>query len=583
MPSPIRIQVFGSFCVRTASDEVARFRTTRAAEVVARLALQPDRRLSRATLAGELWPEEPREGQLRNLRPALSYARDVIGHEHLIPVNPQSLRLVNVTTDWEEVSLREREALAEESSDGRIQALLRLDMQLRAPLLEGWEADWIQPFREFHLRRQVGTLSALAEEFGAKGDWETSLEFSRRIQELDPTSEKGFRITLRMLAQLGRSAEALAAFREYQMRLKQELGMKVSPALREYALQIIHQRPDPKDGPLTSPQQEFIQGLLRHLLDEDPLRLMTLLASKTLNWEVLRHGSELLPLLERTLERCPEWSEDRAGAIKRILVGYSATGDWTKIKTFAEELYALGSDLDKIAGLNHLGMRAFSLHNYDEAEDLYDQAEAIAHKLGNAYLVSVSHSNKAVVLVATMRPEEALRIIEQSGSVLAADLTRAGRFGFAQYLFLKTKAHFFAGDIGSAAAGIAEILLFLESHGLSREFEHEQGFIALLTLDQDRNLARDRFCRSLEHFLIQRRFKTGTEILSVAIQGLFRMGETKAAERFAGLVQAEFAALGATFTPAFASLLPPHSIAPQGATRGLKQVVLDLYDEFRRL
>lgn len=545
--------------------------------------MQHDRRLSRAALAAEFWPDEPREDQLRNLRPALSYARDVLGHENLVSIDPESLRLVDVTTDWDEVGLREREALSAEGSEDRIQALLRLDMQIRALLLEGWDAEWIQPFREYHLRRQVGTLSALAEEFGAKGDWETSLEFSVRLQQLDPTSERGLRMTLRMLAQLGRSAEALEAFRAYQARLKQELGMKVSPALREYAQQVIHQRPDPKDGPLTSPQQEFIQGLLRHLLEEDPLRLMTLLASKTLNWEVLRHGSELLPLLERTLDRCPEWSEDRAGAIKRILVGYSATGDWTKIKTFAEELYARGSDLDKIAGLNHLGMRAFSLRNYAEAEDLYDQAEAIAHKLGNAYLVSVSHSNKAVVLVATMRPEEALRIIEQSGSVLAADLTRAGRFGFAQYLFLKAKAHFFAGDIESATAGITEILLFLESHGLSRDFEHEQGFIALLTLDQDRNLARDRFCRSLEHFLIQRRFKTGSEILSVATQGLFRMGETKAAERFAGLVHAEFAALDATFTPAFASLLPPNSIAPQRATRGLKQLVLDLYDEFRRL
>ena len=577
MPPSVRVQVFGRFNARLEPGGSLSFRTSRAAEVVARLVLQRGSRLPRATLAQDIWPESDRQSQLSNLRPALSYARSAIGDEMIQQAENDTLVLTGAESDWDDALRRERTALSFLPDEERLNALLRLDNQIRKPLLEGWNSEWIGQFREFHERRRINVLRILAEEFGAKGDWEAGLEFATQILEVDPLSEQGIRLSLRFLGQLGRMDEGVQLFKTYRARLNDELGLKVSNSLRDYARSILTKPVEYQTRPLTSLQQEFIHGLITNLLETDPERIMTLLASPILNWEVVRHGPELFPLLEQALAKSTAWTEDRAGVIKRILNCYCQFNDWDGVKKYATELYNRGNVRDKIAALNFRGIRGVEIGAYDESLVAYDEALKLSVEAGLDYFRSMTACNRVRMLNVTGRAKEGIPLIETEYESMSADQSTAGRFAATQHMFLHIESCVLSGDLKQARQIYEKAQVVVERNGFSRDFEQRLVIAGYAFLKEDNETACDFMRRGIVAILASRYGVGWNDIASLSISSLSILGRQRAAEQLTALLYAT----APVIHPPFKDLLPkPKEKAQPLEWQGL---LMDIYEELRRV
>lgn len=577
MPPSVRVQVFGRFCARLEPGGILSFRTSRAAELVARLVLQRGSRLTRAALAQEIWPESDRQTQLSNLRPALSYARSAIGDEMILQADNDTLVLTGAESDWDDALRREKSALSFLPAEERLNALLRLDNQIRKPLLDGWKSEWIGQFRDLHERRRVNVLRLLSEEFGSKGDWEAGLEFATQILEIDFLSEQGIRLKLRFLGQLGRTDEGVQVFKEYRARLNDELGLKVSNSLREYARTILTRPAELQTRPLTSLQQEFIQGLITNLLETDPNRIMTLLASPSLNWEAIRHGPELIPLLEQAVAKAPTWTEDRAGVLKRILNCYCQFADWDSVKKYANELYQKGSNKDRIAALNFQGIRAVELGLYGEAMDAYN--EAIERCVGPDldYFRSMSSCNRVRLLNAMGRASEALPLIEKEYESMRADQSLAGKFAAAQHMFLHVESSVLTGEYKLAMQIFEKARVFTELNGFTRHFEPRMVIASQAFVRYDPTTACELARRGIEAQLSNRYGVGWCDIACLSINALCILGRQKAAEHLTSVLEAT----NGVIHPPFRALLP--KVKTKAQPMEWQGLLLEIYDELRRI
>src|SRR5262249_52925426 len=80
-PSPLTITLFGPFAVSVRGQPLPRLRSRSLEWLLALLALRKGRPISRAALAGMLWPESRQERALLNLRGGLVELRRALGPE----------------------------------------------------------------------------------------------------------------------------------------------------------------------------------------------------------------------------------------------------------------------------------------------------------------------------------------------------------------------------------------------------------------------------------------------------------------------------------------------------------------------
>ena len=111
-----RISVFGHFEVQVPDGQSASFRTRKAAEVVAPLALHSPRRISRPVLASEIWPDAPETSRLNNLRPALVYVKSALASPTALRIEGDQLQLdESLESDGKEALRLERRSRSGES------------------------------------------------------------------------------------------------------------------------------------------------------------------------------------------------------------------------------------------------------------------------------------------------------------------------------------------------------------------------------------------------------------------------------------------------------------------------------------
>jgi len=134
MPGPVRIELWGSLRAFVEGRLVARFRTRRAALLLARLALEP-RMHAREALIEWLWPDAQFEAGRNRLSGTLSVLRHELGAQFQSSHDAVGLDFSRVATDvgeWESF-LREGAALEEYTR------LCRAVEEWKGPLLVGLE------------------------------------------------------------------------------------------------------------------------------------------------------------------------------------------------------------------------------------------------------------------------------------------------------------------------------------------------------------------------------------------------------------------------------------------------------------
>jgi DNA-binding SARP family transcriptional activator/tetratricopeptide (TPR) repeat protein len=207
------------------------------------LLASPDQGADRDELIAVLWPESPPRDPQGALRPILSRLRRVV--EPAVIEGRDRLRLLLPEPVWLDVdeATRRLEAARAAARRGRWESV-RKDSEatarlLRPGFLPGLDGDWVDV-----RRREVEELLLEALELFARGaltvgppDLGAAERASRELIARSPYRETGYRFLMEALAAGGNVAEALRAYDDLRVLLRDELG--AAPAGE---VQALHQR-----------------------------------------------------------------------------------------------------------------------------------------------------------------------------------------------------------------------------------------------------------------------------------------------------------------------------------------------------
>lgn len=220
------VRLLGGLEVRRGAEQPIRFRTHKAALLLARLAVTPGRSFGREELIEELWPDADPEAARHNLRQALSSLRS-----SLEPLGTPSGSVLDAD--------RVRVRLVPESVSSDVAELEGgNDSPAGYPgeLLPGYTEDWVVSERrridELYWARVLKHVQILQK----AGQVSAALPFARMLVASNPLDEAAQGLLIRLLADAGRAEEAVQQYREYRQVLRKELGEEPDPKIRELAM-----------------------------------------------------------------------------------------------------------------------------------------------------------------------------------------------------------------------------------------------------------------------------------------------------------------------------------------------------------
>lgn len=525
------VKVLGRFKASNEVGDSATFRTVRAAEVVALLALQPHAKMRRSSMAQELWPESAPSEQLKNLRPALHYAKAAMGSGVLFSEEDKSETLVlSASSDWQEAKLLDFRAASEEEPDTKLMMLINLAEVVRKPFLEFWDRDWIDQYRIRHTKLQFRVLHSLAEELAQRGELATAIEYANHLSETDPLNESVVRLQLKLLGQTDRLAEAQRTYSEFRNRLNETLDVDVSPELKAIAQKAIAGGYAQKHGSFVpTVQLEMVQSLLTMLAEASPERLLPLLAAPEVNWAIVTHGREIRKILETVIEKTEGWDPDRAGVVKRLMQYYHQEGEYQRLRRLSNQLLGSPRKIDRIPALSYLAMIAVSEGQKDQAMDLYDQTEQIAIEEDLPYLLAVTHANIAITHLAFADFELAKKGLESCLDALSQRTEPNARYSASRAVIALAQTYELLEEYSQAD----KVIQHWCSIGMTDEvIRQDSAGLALLGMIRARNqdtAALDWCAQALELAVKSRRRTEMTETTLFVCQAMVLLGHTEPA------------------------------------------------------
>jgi predicted ATPase/DNA-binding SARP family transcriptional activator len=240
-----RIELFGGLRLLQGDRLLTRFRTQKAAILLAYLALHLSQTHPRDQLVDLFWPEMDLEPGRTNLSTALTSLRRqleppgipagslLVADRRTVQLNPEA-----VVTDVAEFDLLLDTAARVEDPLERAGLLERAVGLYRGELLPGCLEEWALLERARSSERWAGNLEALAAAREESGDLEGALGAARRAVEADPYREEPYRAQMRLYAAQGRVAAALETYRKLEQVLRAELGVSPAAATRALAEQL---------------------------------------------------------------------------------------------------------------------------------------------------------------------------------------------------------------------------------------------------------------------------------------------------------------------------------------------------------
>jgi DNA-binding SARP family transcriptional activator/tetratricopeptide (TPR) repeat protein len=208
---------------------------------------------SRQRLCDLLWdgPDDPRAAlrwSLTKLRPLVDDARAtrlVADRDHV------GFEARGAVVDVTEAATHLGSGVAAASTD----ALVRAAGELGGDFLEGLDMpdcyrfhEWCTAERERFRALRLSVLGALVERLEGPSP-EEALRHARQRLEIDPLSDTAHALAVRLLARLGRNAEAQAQFETCRRILDRELGGRRSPALELARMEIGKNADKPSPAP----------------------------------------------------------------------------------------------------------------------------------------------------------------------------------------------------------------------------------------------------------------------------------------------------------------------------------------------
>ncbi|MDX1415507.1 MAG: protein kinase, partial [Candidatus Promineifilaceae bacterium] len=247
--SNLSIRLLGPLQVEAAGKPLSSFASDKARALLAYLATAADQPHRRDKLAGLLWPNSPQKTARTNLRRALADLRKAIGDLQAVPpyllITRQTIRFNSSSDVWVDISaFLAAQPVWTGSHPLDQQALQQLEMAAdlyRDHFLEGFFVgdslafeEWALLMRERFQRQVLLLLHRLVAHFEGCKAYERAVPYAWRQVELDPFQEPAQREIMRLLANTGQRAAALAQYKALKNLLAVEMGM--APSARTSAL-----------------------------------------------------------------------------------------------------------------------------------------------------------------------------------------------------------------------------------------------------------------------------------------------------------------------------------------------------------
>lgn len=227
-----RIQLFGSF--RLTVDGAAVPVPLGVQRLLAVLALRE--RMSRARVAGTLWPEAVQLQAQANLRKVCWRLQAVVPGHVLVQCTGHELQLhPGVVSDVGELTAAVHRRGAVAPGRGQRPQLPRTALlhELARPeavdLLPDWDAAWLDDERERLRQLRLHALEEWSARLVEQGDYTLALEVALTVLASDPLRESAHRAVIRVHRAEGNVQEARRAFAACTALLDREIGVAPSP------------------------------------------------------------------------------------------------------------------------------------------------------------------------------------------------------------------------------------------------------------------------------------------------------------------------------------------------------------------
>jgi SARP family transcriptional regulator, regulator of embCAB operon len=256
-----RIHLCGRFTVRVRGARVEDDLPSRQGRVLfAYLAAHRVRPTPRAELLHALWPDDPPAAAESALNALLAKLRRVLGTETVAGKHDIQLHLA--ADAWVDVeaaadALHRAESATASRDWARAWGPARVALHIAdRRFMSGYEAPWITQARhklEDTLIRANECVAACSLALGG-AEIATAERAARRLVQLAPYRESGYRMLMQSLAATDNAGEALMVYEQLRKVLREELGASPSAAAQALHLEIL-QAPARPASPITTPAQ----------------------------------------------------------------------------------------------------------------------------------------------------------------------------------------------------------------------------------------------------------------------------------------------------------------------------------------
>jgi DNA-binding SARP family transcriptional activator len=237
-----RIELLGELRVLQGERTHTRFRTHKAASLLAYLALFLRQTHPREQLLEVFWPEMDSEAGRNNLSTALSQLRAQleptgIPAGSVLVTDRQQVRLHQATVSTDTAEFEGRIQSASRSADPVEQSenLERAVALYKGDLLPGNYEDWALREQSRLQTLYTDALRRLGRLREAAGRYDEALSTLQRASDIAPFEEDLYRDRMRICATLQRPAAALEIYQTLETRFRDELGIGPSAQTREIA------------------------------------------------------------------------------------------------------------------------------------------------------------------------------------------------------------------------------------------------------------------------------------------------------------------------------------------------------------
>jgi DNA-binding SARP family transcriptional activator len=189
--------------------------------------------ISRASVAGTLWPDATETRAYSNLRSAL--ARLERSYRKMLQASKLELGLAEgITVDIHHAQTLARRLLDPAATPDQADLSPAAVVALSDDLLPGWYDDWVLAEAEDWRQLRLHALEKLAGRFTAVGSWGQAADAARAAVRADPLRESAQAALIQVHVAEGNQSEAVREFTHYRALLHTELGLE--PTLRLHRL-----------------------------------------------------------------------------------------------------------------------------------------------------------------------------------------------------------------------------------------------------------------------------------------------------------------------------------------------------------